>query len=84
MHADQALKQRTAACKGNAMQITDEMLRVGLKKLMEAGLILRHPLPEEAARIEQVLHDMLKAVLAAGRSAGLPDAAAQRTDGQER
>lgn len=66
------------------MQITDEMLRVGLKKLMEAGLILRHPLPEEAARIEQVLHDMLEAVLVASRAPSSPDAAAQRADRQER
>lgn len=64
------------------MQITDEMLRIGLKKLMEAGLILRHPLPEEAARIEQVLHDMLKAVLAAGRAPGLSGADAPQPDRQ--
>jgi len=66
------------------MQITDEMLQIGLKKLVEAGLVSRHPPPEEAERNQVVLQDMLQAVLVAGRSRISTGDTAQRAASEDR
>lgn len=62
------------------MQITDEMLQIGLKKLAEAGLIPRHPHPVEAARNEEVLQEMLTAIFAADDFPASPGVAAHCPD----
>lgn len=45
------------------MQITNEMIHVALKKSIEAGLFPRHPLADEVARNEEVIQDILNAVM---------------------
>ncbi|MDB5841134.1 MAG: hypothetical protein JWQ23_3086 [Herminiimonas sp.] len=45
------------------MQITDEMVHVALKKSVEAGLLPRHPPPDEAAQNREVIRGILAGVM---------------------
>jgi hypothetical protein len=58
------------------MHITEEVLVVALRKLVEAGLLPRHPLPGEAVRNQQVVQEILSAVAESAQPSIRADAGA--------